>query len=144
MEISSNAGDEKFYEEVARELQEKPMVPGLWTKAFAEMGGDEAKARALYIRYRVQQLRESPVERKQEQIASAPVKKSSIRWLSFWAIFFGIFTFLSIIGVIASLFEKPIDWTGIYVGLFWTLIFGLIAYKFWQRQKKVRLIVKAL
>ena len=58
-EISSNASDEKFYEEVARELQEQPMVPGLWTKAFAEMGGDDAKARALYIKYRVAQLAEA-------------------------------------------------------------------------------------
>jgi hypothetical protein len=52
----AKAGDDKFYDEVARELEEKPMVPGLWTKAFAEMDGDDAKARALYIRYRVQQL----------------------------------------------------------------------------------------
>jgi len=50
------ARSDKFYDEVARELQEKPMVPGLWTKAFAEMGGDDAKARALYIKYRVVQL----------------------------------------------------------------------------------------
>ena len=52
VKISSDYSDEKLYEEVARELQEKPMVPGLWTKAFAEMGGDDAKARALYIKYR--------------------------------------------------------------------------------------------
>lgn len=58
VEISSKANDEKFYEAVARELQEKPMSPGLWTKAFAEMGGDDAKARALYIKYRVAQLAE--------------------------------------------------------------------------------------
>jgi hypothetical protein len=50
--------NDKYYDEVARELQDKPMVPGLWTKAFAEMGGDEAKARALYIKYRVAQLAE--------------------------------------------------------------------------------------
>ena len=50
--------DVKFYEEVARELQDKPMSPGLWTKAFAEMGGDDAKARALYIKYRFAQLAE--------------------------------------------------------------------------------------
>jgi len=50
------AGEDKFYDEVARELQDKPMIPGLWTKAFAEMGGDDAKARALYIKYRVAQL----------------------------------------------------------------------------------------
>ena len=54
---SKGAGDDKFYEEVARELQEKSLVAGLWTKAYAEMGGDDAKARALYIKYRVAQLR---------------------------------------------------------------------------------------
>jgi hypothetical protein len=52
-------GGDKFYDEVARELQEKPLVAGLWTKAFAEMGGDDAKARALYIKYRVAQLAEA-------------------------------------------------------------------------------------
>ena len=59
VEISPNAGDDKFYEEVARELQENPLASGLWTKAFAEMGGDDAKARALYIKYRVAQLAET-------------------------------------------------------------------------------------
>jgi hypothetical protein len=58
VEISSNAGDEKFYDEVARELQGKSIVAGLWTKAFAEMEGDDAKARALYIKYRVAKLKE--------------------------------------------------------------------------------------
>ena len=56
--IVANAGDDKFYDEVARELQEKQLVAGLWTKAYAEMGGDEAKARALYIKYRVANLKE--------------------------------------------------------------------------------------
>ena len=51
--------NDKYYDEVARELQDKPMVPGLWTKAYAEMGGDDAKARALYIKYRVAQLSEA-------------------------------------------------------------------------------------
>ena len=50
------AGDVKFYDEVARELQDRPMSPGLWTKAFAETGGDDTKARALYIKLRVTQL----------------------------------------------------------------------------------------
>jgi hypothetical protein len=59
-------GSDKFYDEVARELQEKSMVPGLWTKAFAEMGGDDAKARALYIKYRVAQLAEASRQRLEE------------------------------------------------------------------------------
>ena len=52
-------GNDKFYDEVARELQEISMAPGLWTKAFAEVNGDDAKARALYIKYRVAQLAEA-------------------------------------------------------------------------------------
>lgn len=65
--------DDKFYDEVARELQEKPMVPGLWTKAFAEMGGDDAKARALYIKYRVAQLAEAS-RQKRTAIGAADAK----------------------------------------------------------------------
>jgi heme/copper-type cytochrome/quinol oxidase subunit 4 len=59
---AKQSGDDKFYDEVACELQEKPLAPGLWTKAFAETGGDDAKTRALYIRYRIQQLRDERVE----------------------------------------------------------------------------------
>jgi uncharacterized membrane protein YciS (DUF1049 family) len=58
-DVPSGKADDKFYDEVARELQEKSMIPGLWTKAFAEMDGDDAKARALYIKYRVAQLAEA-------------------------------------------------------------------------------------
>ena len=60
------AGDVKFYDEVARELQDKPLAPGLWTKAFAETGGDDAKARALYIKYRVTQLAEARRQQRPE------------------------------------------------------------------------------
>jgi len=63
---SKQPEDDKFYDEVARELQEKAMVPGLWTKAFAETGGDDAKARALYIKYRVAQLSETSRQQLEE------------------------------------------------------------------------------
>ena len=59
MKAPNMDGNDKFYDEVARELQDKPLFSGLWTKAFAEMGGDDAKARALYIKYRVAQLAEA-------------------------------------------------------------------------------------
>ncbi len=58
--------NDKFYDEVARELQEKSMVAGLWTKAYAEMNGDEAKTRALYIKYRVAQLAEATLQQHNE------------------------------------------------------------------------------
>ena len=78
VEISSNAGDEKLYEEVARELQEKSMVPGLWTKVFAEMGGDDAKARALYIKYRVAQLAEASRQQLEKDRLARPQQVESI------------------------------------------------------------------
>ena len=60
-------GNDKFYDEVARELQEKTLVAGLWTKAYAEMGGDDAKARALYIKCRVEQLAEASRQQRPEE-----------------------------------------------------------------------------
>lgn len=57
----ADSRDNKFYEQVAHELQDGPPLSGLWTQAYAETSGDEAKARALYIRYRVQQLRNEAV-----------------------------------------------------------------------------------
>jgi hypothetical protein len=56
VEISSNAGDDKFYEEVARELETKSLRPGLWTRAVAETGDEGSAAKALYIRLRVSEL----------------------------------------------------------------------------------------
>jgi len=72
-------GEDKFYEEVARELQEKKLVAGLWTKAFAEMGGDDAKARALYIKYRVAQLCSEAVLENERQKSEAKRKAKAAR-----------------------------------------------------------------
>lgn len=54
----AEAVNDKLYETVARELEQKNVISGLWTKAFAEMEGDDARTRALYIKYRVAQLSE--------------------------------------------------------------------------------------
>jgi hypothetical protein len=48
--------DERLYEMVGEELQSKFLRPGLWTKAYADANGDEKRARALYIKYRVREL----------------------------------------------------------------------------------------
>ena len=51
-------------------------ISGLWTKAFAETGGDDAKARALYIKYRVAQLAEASwQELEKNQIAKQQQEK---------------------------------------------------------------------
>jgi len=48
--------DERFYAEVVLELRLRGPVAGLWAKAYAEANGNESQAKALYLRYRVEQL----------------------------------------------------------------------------------------
>lgn len=48
--------NDALYEEVAKELQAKAMIPGVWARAFADADGVVERARALYIKYRVEQL----------------------------------------------------------------------------------------
>ncbi len=48
--------DDAFYDEVAKELETNTLVPGVWTRAFAEADGDENRAKAIYIKRRVVKL----------------------------------------------------------------------------------------
>jgi hypothetical protein len=48
--------DEHLYERVSEEMAAGDIKPGMWTKAFANAMGDENKAKAIYIRMRVEQL----------------------------------------------------------------------------------------
>jgi hypothetical protein len=54
--VPPNEAEEFLYEVAAQELQEGEERPGLMAKAFAEVEGDESKARALYLKMRVVQL----------------------------------------------------------------------------------------
>jgi hypothetical protein len=46
-----------IYERISDELESKtPLDKGVWTKAFAMTGGDDAKARATYINLRFEKL----------------------------------------------------------------------------------------
>ncbi len=64
--------EEWFYEIAAREVAEKKFNPGMMAKAFSEADGDEKKAIARYIKYRVEQLggeyRAEQARRQEEQI----------------------------------------------------------------------------
>ncbi len=48
--------EELLYDFVAAELEEGTLSKGLWTKALAETGFDDARARALYVKMRVASL----------------------------------------------------------------------------------------
>jgi hypothetical protein len=49
--------DQRYYDIIAEEFRARRLVDGLWIRSFSEAAGDESKARALYIGYRVEQLK---------------------------------------------------------------------------------------
>ena len=55
-ENSTAMNDDAFYDEVAKEIETNNLVPGVWTRAFAEADGDENRAKAIYIKLRVAKL----------------------------------------------------------------------------------------
>ncbi len=57
--------EEKIYADVAKELKENRRE-GLWTKGFAECGGDEKKTKLYYVKNRVKALMEKLKESKRE------------------------------------------------------------------------------
>lgn len=48
--------EELLYEKALNEVESGQRRDGLWAKAFASSSGDEQKARALYLTYRVQSM----------------------------------------------------------------------------------------
>lgn len=79
--------DEALYAQVAEELRLSNVRPGLWAKAFAESNGDEAQAKALYLRYRVKQLKtaareavrnRATVKVTEEQLHAADAKEGAL------------------------------------------------------------------
>ncbi len=67
--------DEAIYELVAVELAQDGPRAGLWAKAFATANGEEAKAKALYIRWRYDQVKQSLLEEFQRLEAMARSQK---------------------------------------------------------------------
>ena len=55
-ESESYMNEEEIYELISEEIESNSTKKGLWTKAFSESEGDEQKTRALYIKYRFDQL----------------------------------------------------------------------------------------
>jgi len=55
--------EEAIYEMVAEEVQKGIRREGLWVKAYAQAGGDETKAKAIYIELRRQSLIDEDIVR---------------------------------------------------------------------------------
>lgn len=54
----TRAFEETFYNQVAQEIKNKEINEALWTKALSESGNDKKFAEALYIKFRVQNLKD--------------------------------------------------------------------------------------
>jgi len=70
------------YEKVAEEIERNELRKGLWLKASADAMGDERKARAIYVRLRVQQFVDelnlkSRVEESAKQAAQKAYEESA-------------------------------------------------------------------
>ena len=59
--------EEEIYELISEEIESSSRKKGIWTKAFSEAEGDENKTKALYIKYRFDQIKEGHKEIEQEE-----------------------------------------------------------------------------
>ena len=85
---------DSFYEEVARDIENNIQDKGIWVKAFARAGGDERKAKALYIELMVENMilqeeaiHEEKLEKKlaqEEKVAREIAEKKKIERKKIW------------------------------------------------------------
>lgn len=55
---TAEAHEDRLYTQIAQELETNTIDKALWTKAYAQAGGDEKQTRALYIKARFARLRD--------------------------------------------------------------------------------------
>lgn len=117
--------DEAFYSQVAEEIQAKKMSPGLWTKAFAQAGGDTERTRAVYIKLRVAQL----VSEKRRSEFQRFIKGKGYAVKGFAGLVFVGCIFMSVlmIGILASTFN---DENAAADNIFYRLILIVFAIAF--------------
>ena len=48
--------EDRLYEQIAQEMETNSVDKGLWTKAYAQAGGDDKQTRVLYIKTRFARL----------------------------------------------------------------------------------------
>ncbi len=128
--------EDAFYDRVAQELQAQTMVTGLWTRAFAEAGGQLDRARALYIKLRVAQLAQEASEklRQERRAATEAAKKRAIAKfrmvaLALLGVVFGLMAFvLFLIGVSGPFMTPPEPIGEAVFFIIMAAVFGFVTY----------------
>ena len=76
---TNETNDDEIYESIARELADKNINQGLWTRLFAEAEGDENKTKALYIKRRAEILTEEKNKKLEEVKAMTLAEEEEVR-----------------------------------------------------------------
>ncbi len=71
--------ENELYQQAFEELENDEKVVAIWSRSFAEAGGDEQKAKALYIQHRVEILKTEIIETYNQELAEADLKETERR-----------------------------------------------------------------
>lgn len=72
---TTSVHEDRLYEQIAQELETNTVDKGLWTKAYAQAGGDDQQTRVLYIKARfarlfaIEDARLDPIRRERQESA---------------------------------------------------------------------------
>ena len=68
-----------FYEEVSNQIESGHTDNGVWTKAFADSGGDTQKQKAIYIELMVERMALAEEALLEHKRTEAPIKQKKLR-----------------------------------------------------------------
>ena len=132
--------EEEAYAQVAAELTERDLKPGLWAKALAESVGNESVAKSLYLKFRAEQVLsecEAAKERRESEefqarmiaVKSRTVFAARRFSLATFVIIFGLLTVACGLGALIIFSSKTADvverWTTSLIMLAFAFMFGL-------------------
>lgn len=122
---------QRHFDRVAEELRDAPPLPGLWVRAYSDAFGDGDQSRALYIRYRAEELAtEERLRSEQQQNAdgrraqakhSLRIRLFGLRVGSFVLMLIGFaLVFIAAEGLVDAVTEKELS------GLVVAAVFGAL------------------
>lgn len=114
--------EQAHYDKVSEELRSRQVNDGLWTRAYAEAGGDTNKARAIYIQLRATQLSGSSYTPSPTPVPTAAV--SQVRpWIRYWARLIDFFLFGICAGIVAPVLLTTNELLlGVVLGFLWCFV----------------------
>lgn len=85
-QVESTDNDDQIYARIAEELETGATDKGLWTRLFAQCGGDEKQTTVLYIKQRAERLIEAEQVRNREMVRERAAEAERLEKLRFEAL----------------------------------------------------------